>query len=55
MAIGGEGMLPRLALATAFAVGIAQDIVFSGTCADSRPTSSSFPVWQATATWSPVQ
>ncbi len=33
---------------------ITQDIVFSGTCADSPRTSSSFPVWQATATWSPV-
>ena len=52
---GGESMLPRLALATAFA---RQDRlghrVQVETCADSRPTSSSFPVWRATATWSPV-
>lgn len=33
---------------------IKQDIVFSGTCAKESPTSTTHPVWQGIAKWSPI-
>ena len=34
---------------------IKQDIVFSGICADSPPTSDTYPVWEGTAKWSAIE